>query len=247
MSTLIDKLVAYRTLVEERKACRVCAKLTNPADCPDGPYDSDQIGPWTLWQGNLNSELMVVGQDWGDQRYFVDNRGRDLANNPTNSALQKLLESIGFNIEKPTPQDCGGGKIFLTNAVLCLKQEDGMQGKTDQAWFKNCRSLFLRPTIEILRPRIVVTLGERAYRAVAAVYGIKSQPFRAAVEFENGFELEVGIRLFPVYHCGARILNTHRKMGAQIRDWGKIGKALARVPLANAGWPQDPAPPSARM
>ncbi len=247
MSTSVDKLAAYRILVEKRKICRDCAKLTNPSACPDGPYDSDQIGPWTLWQGNLDSELMVVGQDWGDQQYFVKNRGRDLANNPTNNALQKLLELIGFNIEKPAPQDSGGGKIFLTNAVLCLKQEGGMQGKTDPAWFKNCRSRFLRPTIEILRPRIVVALGERAYRAVAAVYGIKSQPFRSAVECETGFELEIGIRLFPVYHCGARILNTHRPMDAQKKDWGKIGRALGRVPLANAGLPEYPAPPSAMM
>jgi uracil-DNA glycosylase family 4 len=225
--------------------CRACDGLTNPSACVDGAHDSDHIGPWTLWQGKLDSELMVVGQDWGDREYFVKNQGRDLADNPTNKTLRELLKSIGLDIEKPTPQDSGGGKIFLTNAVLCLK-EGGMQGKTKPAWFANCRSLFLRPTIEILRPKIVVTLGERAYRAIAAVYGIRSQLFRSAVECEDGFELEVGIRLFPVYHCGARILNTHRNKDLQEKDWAKIKVALERVPL-NAARPEDPVPPSAMM
>jgi uracil-DNA glycosylase family 4 len=203
--------------------------LTNPSVCEGGAYDSDHIGPWTLWQGKLDSGLMVVGQDWGDQRYFVNNRGRDLAKNPTNKTLQKLLKSIGVVIEEPTPQDSGGGKIFLTNAVLCLKREGRMQGPTESSWFKNCRSQFLQPTIKIVRPKVVVTLGERAYRAVAAAYGIKSQPFRSAVECEDGFELQIGIRLFPVYHCGARILNTHRGIDAQLKDWEKIGRALERA------------------
>jgi len=60
------KLAAYRVLVEERKTCRVCEGLINPSDCAGGVYDSEHIGPWSRWQGNLDSELMVVGQDWGD-------------------------------------------------------------------------------------------------------------------------------------------------------------------------------------
>jgi uracil-DNA glycosylase family 4 len=243
-----DKLAAYQALVEERKACRICGEeLTNPSACEGGAYDSGHIGPWTLWQGKLDSELMVVGQDWGDQEYFVKYRGRDLADNPTNQTLHELLTSIGLDIEKPTPQDSGGGKIFLTNAVLCLKREGGMQGKTKSSWFKNCGLEFLRRTIDIVRPRVIVTLGERAYRAVADLYAIERQTFRSAVECEEGFELEVGIRLFPVYHCGARILNTHRKKDVQEKDWAKIKRALRLVPLVNAGRDEDPAPPSAMM
>ena len=240
MTTSISKLATYQALVEERKACRACApSLINPSVCEGGAHDSGHIGPWTLWQGKLDSDLMVVGQDWGDQQYFVTNRGRDLAKNPTNKTLQKLVKSIGVEIEEPTPQDSGGGKIFLTNAVLCLKREGRMQGKTDEKWFTNC-SLFLRRTIEIVHPKVIVTLGERAYGAITDLYGIERQKFRSAVECEDGIELEVGIRLFPVYHCGARILNTHRPWPQQIEDWEKIRAALLRLPLTSAGRLEDP-------
>ena len=101
-----------------------------------------------------------------------------------------------------------------------------MQGATEPEWFTNCGSRFLRPTIEIVRPKVIVTLGERAYRAIAGIYELKRPPFRGAVDMKDGFELPNGIRLFPVYHCGARILNTHRKLTQQTEDWKKIGRAL---------------------
>ena len=32
-----------------------------------------------------------------------------------------------------------------------------------------------------------------------------------------------------VYHCGARILNTHRKREQQLDDWQRIGRVLANT------------------
>jgi DNA polymerase len=79
-----DRTVAYAALVHARKSCRACNALTNAAECGDGVHDSDHIGPWSIWQGNLNADLMIVGRDWGDTRYFLDNRGREKPGNPTN-------------------------------------------------------------------------------------------------------------------------------------------------------------------
>lgn len=68
-STLVlphaERTEGYAALVRRRKACR---SLTNPGKCEGGIQDSDQIGPWSLWQGNLSADLLVVGQDWGDTR-----------------------------------------------------------------------------------------------------------------------------------------------------------------------------------
>ena len=46
--------------------CARCVGLINPTRCASGVYDSEEIGPWARWQGDLDVELMVVGQDWGD-------------------------------------------------------------------------------------------------------------------------------------------------------------------------------------
>jgi DNA polymerase len=161
-----------------------------------------------LWQGNLNADLLIVGQDWGDAEYFAAKRGRDSAASQTNNILRALLGSIGIDIQPPDPADAGGGAIFLTNAVLCLK-DGGMQAKVRPEWFANCGVRFLRPTIDLIAPKVVVTLGQWAYRAVTAAYSVPSTAFRKAVERPEGFRLVDGITCIPVYHCGARILNSH--------------------------------------
>lgn len=152
------RVAAYTALVQARKACRACTALVNPAACDGGVYDSDQIGPWSLWQGNLNADLVIVGQDWGDTRYFLTNRGREAARNPTNETLAKLLRSIGIEVVAPGAGTSGGGPCFFTNAVLCLKQ-GGLQAKVDLEWFVNCGSRFLRQTIDLIAPKAVVWIG----------------------------------------------------------------------------------------
>jgi hypothetical protein len=52
------------------------------------------IGPWTDWQGNLDAELMVVGQEWGGEKNYVMQRGRDVDDDPTNANLVDLVNSI---------------------------------------------------------------------------------------------------------------------------------------------------------
>ena len=74
----LTKQDRYAQLVTQRRACTACEslKLVNPSRCSGGIYDNTgHIGPWTQWQGNLEADLMVVGQDWGGVDYFIDNEG----------------------------------------------------------------------------------------------------------------------------------------------------------------------------
>jgi uracil-DNA glycosylase len=225
-STPEERRRAYDALVLLRKQCGACVGLVNPSECANGVYDSDHIGPWSLWQGSLAAKLMIIGQDWGDERYFLVNGGRDAKSNPTNEMLRKLLMSIGIEIE--TPEYCSGGddRMFFTNALLCLKT-GGMQAKVGKEWFAQCASRFLRRNVEIVTPSIVVTLGECAYRALTDAYRMRQISFRDAVDDPAGFELGNGTRLFPVYLCSRRILNTHRNMEQQRNDWERIRVAMS--------------------
>jgi hypothetical protein len=109
---------AYAALVSDRKDCRACSGLVNPACCDGGTLDSDQIEPWSLWQGNLNADLVIVGQDWGDTRYFSDNGGREAPRNPTNEMLRRLLGSIGIDIAGPTAADACHRRNMVSQAVM---------------------------------------------------------------------------------------------------------------------------------
>ena len=211
----------YLELVENRKQCEQCEGLVNPSRYENGYLDSQHIGPWSRWQGNLESKLMVIGQDWGTVGYFRKWRGLDQPRgNPTNDNLIELLLSIGIRINNPGIEQ--KGEVFFTNAVLCLK-EGNLQSPIKPEWVRNCGERFLKPLIEVIHPKIVVALGEKAFKAAVEAYNlqIKWSKYKELVEADS-ISLQEGVSLFPVYHCGARIMNTHRNKGAQVKDWRKI-------------------------
>lgn len=217
------KQSAYADLVTQRQQCRLCIGLENPAAIDGGQFDSNQIGPWSRLHGDLDAQLMVVGQDWADIAYLRKYKGLDDLRNPTMRTLGDLLASIGID----APMNCydtGPRGVFLTNAVLCMKT-GGLQGAVQAPWFTNCGTHFLRRQVEIVRPHVVVPLGERAYRALCDSFNIKSSSFRSAVEGPP-LPLMEGTWMVPVYHCGNRILNTHRKKEQQLRDWQRVALRL---------------------
>jgi len=199
--------------------------LTNPAEYENGIFDCDHIGPWSRWQGNLNTQLMIIGQDWGDVGYFQRYKGHDTANNPSNKTIRELLASIDIPIPPPTVSDLDTSVIFLTNAILCLK-EGGLGGEVKREWFNNCGHHYLKPLIEIIRPKVVVSLGKYAYETISQLFNLQKKSFRDAVDQQVGIPLSKNVVFLPMYHCSPRVLHTHRGLAQQKSDWQRIKWAL---------------------
>lgn len=219
----------YRSLVLQRKACRACSDLglVNAAEIQCGKYDSEQIGPGSQSFCDLRARVMVIGQDWGDQRAFEKQQGVNLANSATNRMLRTLMEAAGIAVSETADGQASG--VFLTNAVLCFRKSGGCQGPVQAQWFENCATKFLRLQIDLIRPEIVICLGQRAYGAVRATYQLPPVPnWRAAVE-GAGIPLESGPVLHAVYHCSQVVLNNHRNAIQQHQDWKRIGEAMAKL------------------
>ena len=224
----------YRALVERKAYNPERFGLANPSAPEFRKYDSDEIGPWTRWANDLDADLMVVGQDWGDNRYFLANEGLDKTGNPTNASLRELLEFVGRPVPPPSSGEPGGESakgVWLTNALLWLKK-GGMSAAVKPEWFKEPAADFLREQINIVEPRVVVGLGARAYSAIAFAFGITTPRgiFRKIVEDTAGVRLRTPFEctLFGVYHCGSRITGMTRSRAEQRKDWMKIRDALAR-------------------
>jgi uracil-DNA glycosylase family 4 len=212
--------------VVARKACRACAAsgLVNGSVWADGTFDSPHMGPWTGSLGDLHARVIVVGQDWGDARAFEKQRGRDFPTSATNRMLRELMTSAGIGVPQIEPAHNAG--VFLTNAVLCFRTADGCQGPVQDSWFTNCGTRFLKAQIDLIKPEVVVGMGARAYGAVLSAYGVPPvKNWRTTVE-GPGLVLPTGSTAFAVYHCGRRILNTHRDREAQLEDWKRIGDTM---------------------
>jgi uracil-DNA glycosylase len=222
-ATTLNRETTYRSLVAARRSCAACAGLRNPAAIAGGAFDHGEIGPWSAWQGRLDSPIMVVGQDYSDDRYFERRKGIEDPSNRTNLNLVTLLGSIGFPVTMPGERR-GRGEAFFTNAILFLKQ-GGMQAPVRDEWFRNCGTRFLRSQIELVRPNVVVGLGERAFNSVLAAFDLPKQRLRDAI-LESGTRLPAGAMAVAVYHCGARVVNVTRNLPRQRQDWQRVLAAL---------------------
>jgi Uracil DNA glycosylase superfamily len=223
----------YEDLVSTRKACRLCHDLINPADPTLVQYDGPEIGPWSRWLASRPAKIIVVGQDWGTERFFRETRGLGDPNNPTRQKLTEFLSLLGFKVDPANKTDETSG-IFATNAILCLKRSESLSASVKQVWFSNC-GRFLKSTIEASSAPSIIALGRPAYESVMHAYGKHPQRdggFRAVVD-SMPIDLDPTRRLFAVYHPAAR---PHSCSIRQMReDWMRITTHLrdGRMSLHN--------------
>jgi uracil-DNA glycosylase len=176
----VSKRSAYADLVHARRACRLCPGLANPSVVADGQFDSDEIGPYARWQGNLDSGVVVVAQDFAEAGTFQALVGWPGEHVETNLALVNLLAEAGL-AASPPKRGQADDALFFTNAALCLKA-GRMSSRVPARYFLNCGEAFLRPTIELVALAAVVTLGAGALRSVEAAFAINAEPLIARVE-----------------------------------------------------------------
>jgi DNA polymerase len=247
-----NQYLQYSALVEKRRTCNACKGLNvvHLSDCLIDEFGSKDIGPWTEWQGNLDAELMIVGQEWGGTDNYIDQEGRDEDRDAANANLVDLLDSIGRRIEFPSEYQKKVKKPeqphFFTNAVLCLRRgkattsENGNIDKSGKEpvkqCFRNCAFKFLKPQIDLVNPKVIVTLGYQAYRSVIISCGnpgMKPEKSMKAALGQGMVNLG-SVQLFPRYHCGAKSTNPNMKysrtMELQKKDWQSVSEALGPSP-----------------
>jgi DNA polymerase len=221
----MEKETLYRQLVQRRKECARCVlHLDNASTIADGTLDCDEIGAYSRWQGNLNAELMVVAQDFANVDGFCKYKGWPGETVQTNLALVELIAEAGITIEPPRA-GVSDDRLFFTNAVLCMKRAGGMQGRVPKSCVRECGRQFLRPMIQLVAPRIVVTLGSKAMAATCAAFGRES-PGRLACVVAQPIRLNERTELVPLYHPSPTVLNTIRSLDAQRADWRKLAGML---------------------
>jgi uracil-DNA glycosylase len=215
--------MSYDDLVFERKSCRKCAELVNPADSSHAHFDGNEVGPWSRWLASRPAKLTLVGQDWGTVGYFREHHGRDVTENRTNQNLKEFLSLLDFYVGPPDRTDRQSG-VFATNAILCLKQggANELSAPVKGRWFSACRSL-LKWTIEESSAPTVIALGRPAFESVARAYDTTPGPFREVVEAGLPIHLE-GRRLFGVFHPAARAKD--RTLPQMRDDWSRIATHL---------------------
>jgi len=227
---MITRTEAYRQLVTDRRACRACATQGYVNQSVLG-FDSDEVGNYSTWANDLQADVLIVGQDFSNVGIYLRDKGqvepKSLTadarpgdySTATNYYLRELTKVIGRDIGLPNTNTSLG--VFLTNAVLCMKP-GAMNAANPTAVVQNCGMRFLKPLIELIRPKAIVTLGAVPAAAVLRAFNVSGQGAAFGEVFRNGpYALDGGeMRLFPMYHPGRL---------------GQVGRARAE-PGAGTGW-----------
>ncbi len=114
----------------------------------------------------------------------------------TNDFSGNLIRSILLDVNL--------GDVFITNVVRCYPQNN----KPLNIEKNNCQQYNLEELTRLVNLKVIVTLGEIAYRQILKLYNIplKSNKFK----HDNVIELNSKIHLISSYHCSKLNVNTKK-------------------------------------
>lgn len=164
--------------------------------------------------GNLNANIVFVAEAPG--RFGAGRTGVPFHGDKSGENFEKLLKHIGL-----TRKD-----VFITNAALCNPLENGNNRRPKTSEIKNCLP-FLKKTLDLICPQVVVTLGSTGLLAINLILGTQYQlKDRVAQSLTTQ-----NFILFPLYHPSPRVTNWMRPLAQQKKDFQKIPVKTANSPF----------------
>lgn len=188
----------FNELVKDAASCTLC-----PAMCGRSAVLSDL-------NGSPDARIMFIGEAPG--RKGADRTRVPFSGDQSGANFDRFLGSISLTRKE----------IFITSAALCNpRSESGANRKPTQKELSNC-SGFLRRTIELVNPRVIVTLGSVALEALKRIQYHELSLKTAAAQVHSWNDRV----LVPVYHPSPQVLASHRREAEQLQDYQVIAKAV---------------------
>jgi DNA polymerase len=189
-----SKMINFENLILSVNKCKNCIRM-----CNRKKVLSEK-------NGNIHSKVMFIAEAPG--RLGAEQTNIPLYGDRTGDNFGKLLQAAGWYRED----------IFITNAVLCNPQdENGNNSTPTNKEIKNC-SIYLKETIEVVNPDVIVTLGSKALLALKNIkqHDITLKKCVAKIQPWNDK------LLFPLYHPSPASINFNRNMKRQTGDFIKL-------------------------
>lgn len=160
--------------------------------------------------GPLDARVMFIGEAPG--RKGADRTHVPFSGDQSGKNFGRFLEAAGLQ----------RSEIFITSAALCNpRAPSGANRRPTTQELRNC-SDFLRRTIELVNPRLIVTLGGVALEALKRLH---EHPFTLR---DDGAKVRKwnDRTLIPLYHPSPQVLITSRDEQQQMRDYKVVGRAV---------------------
>ena len=153
--------------------------------------------------GSINADVLFIGEAPG--RKGADRTRVPFSGDQSGANLDRFLTSIDLRREQ----------IFITSAALCNpRSSSGANRRPTQKELANC-STFLQRTIELVNPRMIVTLGSVALEALKRIHYHEFNLKESAAKIQRWGDRV----LVPIYHPSPQVLASHRREAEQLKDY----------------------------
>ncbi|PYS61124.1 MAG: uracil-DNA glycosylase [Acidobacteria bacterium] len=196
-----EKRKQFQALVSEAAACVRCSAM-----CGRTAVLSDLNGP-------IDARVMFIGEAPG--RKGADRTRIPFSGDQSGRNFERFLTSI--NLQR--------SEIFITSAALCNpRKATGANRRPTASELRNC-SDFLRRTLALVDPAVIVTLG------MVALEALKSLQYHELNLRKDAGKIRLwnGRLLVPLYHPSPQVLITSRDERAQLRDYKVVARAMRRI------------------
>ncbi len=183
---------------------------------------------WTDWYNRLNSQIMIIGQDWGPYEE-IRRLNLEYNNEKSNDNWKKLIDSEKSPTKKQLYKyliESSNGKlkslddIYITNAIMCGRKGTNYRGNNINIKYStlSCGNFLLRQ-INIVKPKVILTLGYYPLLAVSKNFNFEiKENLRDSIK-ERPIIYASGYVIIPLYHPVAQI-----RKEEQLTQYNRIWK-----------------------
>jgi uracil-DNA glycosylase len=195
---------------DKSKRAEFAALTADASVCTRCPAMCERMAVLSELNGSVSARIMFIGEAPG--RKGADQTRVPFSGDQSGKNFDSFLASIGLSRED----------IFITSAALCNpRSESGANRKPSKTELMNC-SGFLRRTLDLVDPAIVVTLGSVALDAIKSIepHDLSLKESAAKIHCWNGRVL------VPIYHPSPQVLASHRRKAEQLEDYRVVASAI---------------------
>ena len=227
-----EKQKKLEKLFEELGNCNQCPSFPNLNKSLINIYQNLDFSVnipsiWTDWFHRVDSSIMIIGQDWGpyqEMKTLHDKLNYDKSNwkDLIESEKSNTKKLLAYYIEQSSQGTYTLDDLFVTNAILCARKGNSYRG--DNIDLKkstlNCSKYLLRQ-IEIVKPKVIVTLGYYPLLSLASIFGFPiSKTLKETIQCYPEIKVYDFV-IIPVYHPVAQI-----KKEEQLKQYQRIWKYM---------------------
>ena len=169
--------------------CSLCERIQKHLAEVKNEYPNYHCKP--VWgSGSSNSRICIIGLAPG--LHGANKTGIPFTADFSGQIIMEIIEDLNID------------EYFITNAVRCYPEKNLPQ----TAEKNNCQIYNFQELSRLQNLKVIIALGEVAYRQIIKLYGIKYNTHK--FKHGNVLKLNERVNLISSYHCSKLNINTHK-------------------------------------